>query len=83
MNLEEIEILECIECTNGSIDIRLQNGVRMYGKLQTYPITVKKKYGEYKYSDNSMFSPDNWLNPEEKQELTEYIEDRFNISIQE
>jgi hypothetical protein len=82
MELEKIDIVHCIECTNGDIDIKVQNGVRFYGEKQSYPITVKKKFGEYHYSDNSMFSPDKWLNSEQKQELTEYIEDRFNISIE-
>jgi hypothetical protein len=77
-----INVKHCIECSNGDIDIKVQNGVRFYGEKQSYRITVKKQFGKYHYSDNSMFSPDKCLNQQEKEELTAYIEDRFNIEIE-
>ena len=78
----EVNIIHCFEVTNGDIDIKVQNGVRLYGKLQEYPIAVKKKFGEYYYPEKGMFSPNRWLTEKEKEYLTNYLEDRFNITIE-
>lgn len=80
--MTQLEIKHSIECTNGNIDIKVTNGTRTCGKLQEYPITVKKKFGEYHYSDSPMFSPDNWLSNKEKKELTKEIEGKYNITIE-